>query len=68
MRKGPNYFEMVPRTVCDHFREPVGEMVSCPACPGNVRVQLFGCAVHGRCQLQPTLTNIAACEGCKDKK
>jgi hypothetical protein len=54
------------RPTCQHLGPALGEKIVCGTCAGNVRLKVFGCALHKRCtQLKP-VDGAACCAGCLD--
>jgi len=52
---------------CVHLGGPTGEKVKCPSCRGNVEVDLFRCAVHGKCSTHKKVDGAQFCMGCKER-
>lgn len=46
---------------------PVGDPVRCGACQGNVRIQLFACAMHGTCSTRKAVGRQQTCSKCADR-
>jgi hypothetical protein len=51
------------RRPCRHGGAETGEQVPCPKCPGNVRIKLLACAVHGRRTALKQVPGVMCCQG-----
>ena len=60
-------FTTAPLTAKQHtdclHRGDLLETIGCETCAGNVRVKVFACSLHGRCQLSSKLTGVSVCDG-----
>jgi hypothetical protein len=50
-----------PRRPCVHRGPPLGDTVRCVSCRGT-RLNVYGCAVHGKCTLTRKGDGVACCE------
>ena len=55
----------VMRLECRHLGSETRQQ-DCPTCKGNVRLKVFGCAVHGECTIDTAQSGVACCGGCGD--
>jgi hypothetical protein len=53
---------------CIHQSPTDIERVPCPTCGGKVEIKVYGCDLHGRCQLAPSLPGVRACSRCPDRR
>lgn len=55
-----------PGERCRHLGEPL-EPIGCLPCGGGVRIKVFACAIHARCQIGHKLDDVHSCDGCDDQ-
>lgn len=53
---------------CIHLGAATGERRTCLTCPGNTRIKVFGCALHGVCTTHKAFADTACCEGCPERE
>jgi len=58
---------MAGRGPCVHRRDET-RRESCQTCQGNVRLKVFGCALHGECTLEKPLPGLSCCAVCPDRQ
>ena len=54
-------------TDCLHRGEPLISL-GCVPCGAGVRIKVFACNIHSRCQLSDKLPDVHSCIGCKDRE
>lgn len=59
-------------TACLH-RGPIVREIACGSCGGELRLPIYGCALHGECSLRDytryaDFAGIAVCQSCPDRK
>ena len=42
------------------------QMQKCPTCTGDVRIKIFPCSIHSKCQLSSLLEGIQSCSTCME--
>lgn len=59
----PQHLTVISRP-CVHLGDYTGDRETCGTCPGNVRIKLYACAVHGKASLVKKLGDTACCATC----
>ncbi len=49
---------------CVHLGEYTGDRETCSTCPGDVRIKLYACEVHGKASLVKKVGDAACCATC----